>query len=370
MPQVPGDLNLKDFNVPRRALETVPKVVPKKLVKAAVGKNSSVFVGEAAKIDGDGGMTLELEDPVAAAGDSLKANERLEAFINQMMKKAETLNTTREEQIVKKQQILEELQKVEQQLLLSSHRRGEADGEPADDDDLLADLDLDPEELLSQMQAAVAAYTARGGDQALACAPMPVPLHVALHKDMEAQVQAAIAAAAAATKESSEITKMANESIHESTKGLSHEAVNKSIPQIEAAATKEEDEDEDKKLPQLAKQESLSSVASSADSGCGNSDINHGGGGDGKAEQCAVHDVVPATEDEAKELEPDDIKHRLSQQQLQILQHQLLQHKLANSKFTCLCLPYNQGYPFLLGLGLFTRLSVTVINCLEKKDYI
>ena len=45
-----------------------------------------------------------------------------------------------------------------------------------------------------------------------------------------------------------------------------------------AAADGAEDEDADgKKLPQLAKQESLSSVASSADSGCGNSDINHNG---------------------------------------------------------------------------------------------
>lgn len=42
--------------------------------------------------------------------------EKLEEFINNMMRKAEMLNTTREEQIQKKQQILEELQKVEREL--------------------------------------------------------------------------------------------------------------------------------------------------------------------------------------------------------------------------------------------------------------
>ena len=42
--------------------------------------------------------------------------EKLEAFISSMMRKAELLNTTREEQIHKKQQILEELQKVEREL--------------------------------------------------------------------------------------------------------------------------------------------------------------------------------------------------------------------------------------------------------------
>ena len=51
--------------------------------------------------------SLELEDRP-----DMKASEKLEAFINKMMKKAELLNTTREEQILKKQQILEELQKV------------------------------------------------------------------------------------------------------------------------------------------------------------------------------------------------------------------------------------------------------------------
>ena len=42
--------------------------------------------------------------------------EKLEAFIKNMMRKADMLNTTREEQIVKKQQILEELKKVEREL--------------------------------------------------------------------------------------------------------------------------------------------------------------------------------------------------------------------------------------------------------------
>ncbi len=58
--------------------------------------------------------SLELETKT-----DLKTNEKcekLEAFINNMMRKAEMLNTTREEQIQKKQQILEELQKVEREL--------------------------------------------------------------------------------------------------------------------------------------------------------------------------------------------------------------------------------------------------------------
>ncbi|KAK2150836.1 hypothetical protein LSH36_386g01050, partial [Paralvinella palmiformis] len=46
----------------------------------------------------------------------MKASERLEAFISKMMRRAELLHTTSEEQSLQKQQILEELQKVEQEL--------------------------------------------------------------------------------------------------------------------------------------------------------------------------------------------------------------------------------------------------------------
>lgn len=46
----------------------------------------------------------------------MRASERLEAFINKMMRRAECLNTTSEEQFLQKQQILEELQKVEHEL--------------------------------------------------------------------------------------------------------------------------------------------------------------------------------------------------------------------------------------------------------------
>ena len=67
------------------------------------------------------GSTSSLELEAAAAASGLKSSdlktsekcEKLEQFINNMMRKAELLNTTREEQIQKKQQILEELQKVQ-----------------------------------------------------------------------------------------------------------------------------------------------------------------------------------------------------------------------------------------------------------------
>lgn len=57
------------------------------------------------------------EDNIVVTTSHSQASDRLEAFINKMMKKAELLNSTREEQILKKQQILEELQKVGNLLL-------------------------------------------------------------------------------------------------------------------------------------------------------------------------------------------------------------------------------------------------------------
>ena len=66
--------------------------------------------------------------PSSEADRALKETERLEQCINNMMKRTEMLNPSREEQILQKQQILEELQRVEkelqekaqQQLLLSA----------------------------------------------------------------------------------------------------------------------------------------------------------------------------------------------------------------------------------------------------------
>lgn len=67
------------------------------------------FDGALVKCVGEAEVTLELEKDV-------KPCERLEACINNMMKKAEQLHHNREEQILQKQQILEELQRVEREL--------------------------------------------------------------------------------------------------------------------------------------------------------------------------------------------------------------------------------------------------------------
>ena len=64
-----------------------------------------------------------------------QASDRLEAFINKMMQKAELLNTTREEQILKKQQILEELQKVGNLLLDSVLKSRQQAAPPGTGDD-------------------------------------------------------------------------------------------------------------------------------------------------------------------------------------------------------------------------------------------
>ena len=62
------------------------------------------------------GNQLALDFDIKADMKTSEKCEKLEAFIKNMMRKADLLNTTREEQIVKKQQILEELQRVEREL--------------------------------------------------------------------------------------------------------------------------------------------------------------------------------------------------------------------------------------------------------------
>ncbi|XP_054710914.1 ankyrin repeat domain-containing protein 17-like [Uloborus diversus] len=59
---------------------------------------------------GGGGGIIDLDQ------NNMKPSERLEACINTMMKKAEMMNPSPEEQIFQKQQILEELQRVEREL--------------------------------------------------------------------------------------------------------------------------------------------------------------------------------------------------------------------------------------------------------------
>ncbi|CAM1298596.1 ANKRD17 (predicted), partial [Pycnogonum litorale] len=61
------------------------------------------------------GMGLDL-GMVGMDDKDLRPSERLEACINNMMKKAEMMHHNREEQILQKQQILEELQRVEREL--------------------------------------------------------------------------------------------------------------------------------------------------------------------------------------------------------------------------------------------------------------
>lgn len=67
-------------------------------------------------VGGGGGNIIETD-----ADKSLKPSERLEACINSMMKKAEMLHPSPEEQILQKQQILEELQRVERELQEKAH---------------------------------------------------------------------------------------------------------------------------------------------------------------------------------------------------------------------------------------------------------
>ena len=335
--------------------------------------------------------------------DSLKASEKLEAFINQMMKKAETLHTTREEQIVKKQQILDELQKVEhelqekakQQLLLNTQQkieavhtkhleRGEADGGESDAV-LVSGLDSETEEFIKQMQAT--ALLVGSGDR-LSCAPKPVPLHIALKKDLEAQLQAAIETATN-NKDTSSITRLLEEANFVNGPFDDEEEDKEAVaaPPVDGDDDDDNDDDQDddeddnelddedgedidgRKLPQLAKQESLSSVASSADSGCGNSDINHNGDSAAAAATGVTKDPpspanadveeedVESNEASAAEMleneeavieqilhgqisddlidltgvrpisDSTELKHQLTQQQLDLLRHTLLEQQ-------------------------------------------
>jgi hypothetical protein len=130
LPHSPGQVTLKDFNLPGKTTEQIRQNMQKSFARAKAKlteadsqtKISVQSEGETCSISGsydyeknysDTGspLSFDLDDQ-----SDMKASERLEAFINKMMKKAELLNTTREEQILKKQQILEELQKVEREL--------------------------------------------------------------------------------------------------------------------------------------------------------------------------------------------------------------------------------------------------------------
>lgn len=117
----------KDMNIPAKAGDQIwqnpPKTVKKlgtsnqhnvdPATKTSKTTNLSTPGDLAAQINENGVISDLLPDETI----DLKAGERLEAIINNVMAK-ELINTasTREEQILRKQQILEELQKVEKEL--------------------------------------------------------------------------------------------------------------------------------------------------------------------------------------------------------------------------------------------------------------
>lgn len=92
-------------------------------------QQQSVIVGQQTTVTPSSVAVVGGQQPTPSEADrALKETERLEQCINNMMKRTEMLNPSREEQILQKQQILEELQRVEkelqekaqQQLLLSA----------------------------------------------------------------------------------------------------------------------------------------------------------------------------------------------------------------------------------------------------------
>ncbi|XP_064628158.1 ankyrin repeat domain-containing protein 17-like isoform X2 [Lineus longissimus] len=130
LPHSPGQVTLKDFNLAGKTTDQIRQNMQKSFARAKAklteadsqSKISVQSEGDTCSIsssydyeknyqDTGSPLSFDLDDQT-----DMKASERLEAFINKMMKKAELLNTTREEQILKKQQILEELQKVEREL--------------------------------------------------------------------------------------------------------------------------------------------------------------------------------------------------------------------------------------------------------------
>lgn len=84
-------------------------------IQTETGAQKCLIESEIPNFGAGGGGNLETDDK------GLKPSERLEACINSMMKKAEMLHPSPEEQILQKQQILEELQRVERELQEKAH---------------------------------------------------------------------------------------------------------------------------------------------------------------------------------------------------------------------------------------------------------
>ena len=204
-------------------------------------------------------VAMATEDAVVPPGESaeergmdMKASERLEKFISNMMKKAELLNTTREEQILKKQQILEELQKVEAEL----HEKAKAqlllnvEQKQRSQQQQLLQQQVQLAAAAMQQQQGAAAVAGAGGDKGKG-APS---FHSLLKNQLELTKKAVLNMGKSDSAESSvSSTNCAEGYAGGGGAGAGGEA----------------------EKPALAKQESLGSASSmSADSGCGNSDNN------------------------------------------------------------------------------------------------
>ena len=121
--------NVAEMNIPIKPADQILQNMQKSLAKKspstgsipqgeAVNKtNKNVNLANSGEVSPQVSENGELPDIMSDETIDLKATERLEAIISNVMAK-ELINTTstREEQILRKQQILEELQKVEREL--------------------------------------------------------------------------------------------------------------------------------------------------------------------------------------------------------------------------------------------------------------
>ena len=213
----------------------------------------------------------------------MKASERLEAFISKMMRRAELLHTTSEEQSLQKQQILEELQKVEQELqekaknpllLLNAQSKQDSMVEQCKEVLLQGDLSFDEDEYSEPMGMTLPVTI---------CGPHPGGLEFdvgglemgACGLELGAEVEGAMAAMALMMAQGGEAVAELMEPMAADCEAV----ISKSLQgTYNGAALSFLSDEAEVKIAQLAKQESFSSAShssnSSADSGCGNSDFN------------------------------------------------------------------------------------------------
>ena len=171
--------NVAEMNIPIKPADQILQNIQKSLTKkppstganqgdTATKPNKNVNLTNSGEVSPQISENGELPDMMSDETIDLKATERLEAIISNVMAK-ELINTTstREEQILRKQQILEELQKVErelqekaqQQLLITAQHQ----------------LEQQPQQQQKQLQ------------QALQGSVSNKPLHKVLQKQLEEQ---------------------------------------------------------------------------------------------------------------------------------------------------------------------------------------